>query len=114
MTLGGRLSIALALAWAIGWGLTLPEESPIPIHEAATLAVMVLSFPFALAFLWPMKTGAPGLTDVILYFSVLVPNLFLLGYSLAGIWRFLTWLNGPLIQKHEPRIPEATGREPEI
>lgn len=110
MTLGGRLSISLALLWAGAWGLILPEGTPVPIHEAATLLIMVLSFPFALVFLWPLDIGPPTTTDVLLYFGTLVPNLFLLGYGVAAILRFLTWLNGPLIQKSPAgRTPDAAG-----
>jgi|GEM_PF-6932534 len=113
MSLGGRLSIALALAWAMAWGLILPEGMPIPVHEAATLGVMVLSLPFAIVFLWPLDTGPPGLGEVVLYFCTLVANVFVLGYGISAILRFLTWLNGPLIQRRLDPASRDAAREPE-
>ncbi|BCX47532.1 hypothetical protein HAHE_14400 [Haloferula helveola] len=100
MTLGGRLSIGLALIWAAAWSVFLVDGLPVPCAELCRLALLTLSFPVALLKFNSM--GLYSLSDFLFYCALLVPNIFLLGYGLAGIWRFLLWFNGGPIAGDDP------------
>ena len=100
MTLGGRISIGLALLWAAAWSVFMIDGLPVPCAELCRLSLLTLSFPLALLKFNSM--GLYTLSDFLFYCALLVPNLFLLGYSLAGIWRFLIWFNGGPIAGRGP------------
>jgi hypothetical protein len=90
ITLGGRLSIAIAVLFVACW-LTVAFAGPDAYHVQvySGYALYILSFPLA----WILRTfsdghgGPPSL--FYLYLLLLIPNTFILGYSIAGIFNVL-------------------------
>jgi len=89
LSLGGKLSIGIALTYMILWTVTLksPEDAD-RLKEFCVLALYVLSLPIG----W--LGGFFGVADppyhmaqrlLVRHLLLTIPNCFLLGYSLAGV-----------------------------
>jgi len=98
MTAGGRLSIALCIAWALSCSVVMfSNGSSNWITEFAGLAVFVLSCPLGLlsGALTSMH-GSASREEIVGYLALTGANCFFLGYGLTGIWRFLrNWSERP-------------------
>jgi hypothetical protein len=90
ITLGGKLSIAIAVLFSASW-LTVAFAGPGAYHVQVYggYAVYFLSFP--LAWLSGLFVGGhAGLPwHFYLYLLLLIPNMFVLGYSIAGVFHVL-------------------------
>ena len=88
VTLGGKLSIAAALVWGTSFVglffLPYPFLFEIPSLICEFLFIVV-SFPLAM-FSGVISTGMAPMLDWVAYFFLMVPNCFLIGYILSGIW----------------------------
>jgi hypothetical protein len=87
ITLGGKLSIAIAVLSAACW-LTVAFAGLDAYHVQVYggYAIYILSFP--LGWLTGMFSGGHGgpPSQFYLYLLLLIPNAFILGYSIAGVF----------------------------
>ena len=100
--MGGKITLGLACLWVATNSLVLAMASGWIALSHGTLGVLwcidiVLAFP--LGFL---STGLDSMdrsmssAELLRYCLLMVPNLFLQGYLLAGMWGLFRRLTGPL------------------
>ncbi|WP_265594368.1 hypothetical protein [Haloferula sp. BvORR071] len=100
--MGGKITVGLACMWALGHILLWAMASGwIHLSEGvlATLACIQMALAFPLGFLGTgLASMDHGMTssEGIRYLLLMVPNLFLQGYLLAGIWQFYRRFTAPL------------------
>jgi|SRR5882672_3331082 len=87
ITLGGKLSIAIVVVCAVSWLLALVDDYHVQVYSG--YAIYALSFP--LGWLSGMFSGGHGgpPSQLYLYLLLLIPNAFVLGYSIAGVFHVL-------------------------
>jgi hypothetical protein len=102
VSLGGKITLCLASLWAVVHLIALAMPSTW-IASAYGFLVVLECLHFILAFpLGFIGTGldsmghVPTSAEVARYFVLMVPNLFLQGYFLAGIWQLFRRVTGPL------------------
>jgi hypothetical protein len=90
MTLGGKLSIAVAVLIATSWlSLVFAGPDAYYVQIYGERAIFILSFPLGwLAGMFTGRHGGPP-HQFYLYMALLIPNSFILGYSIAGLARLL-------------------------
>jgi len=93
ITLGGKLSISLAALFAGLWAMLLlagPGAYHVQVYGGN--AIYLLSFP--LGWLGGMFAGGHGgsLSQVVVYLLLMIPNSFLLGYSIAGVFHVFRYV----------------------
>jgi hypothetical protein len=82
--------MVLAALWGVSAGIVFLFEPwrNQTVVSCLGLVALCLSFPLGwLGFSFPTAHGEGGVG--IRYFLLLIPNFFLLGYSMAGLWRRL-------------------------
>ena len=87
IALGGKISIALALICSCLWvTLLLVPDNASKVQQFGGVALYYLSFP--IGWLSSMFSGGHEVrpSQLIIYLVLLIPNCFLLGYSLAGVF----------------------------
>jgi hypothetical protein len=94
ITLGGRISMAVAILWGMAFAgllyLPYPFLSEIPADICSFLFVL-LSTPLGF-FSGVISTGIPSVGQWVAYFLLMIPNCFLIGYTLSAIWICLSGL----------------------
>jgi len=90
-TLGGKLTILVAVVCAAIW-LTLLSAPPdaYHVHVYGSNAIFILSMPLGYLSGMFSHTDAGRASELWLYLLLMIPNCFLLGYSVSG----LIWLVG--------------------
>lgn len=87
IALGGKISIALALIYGclLATLLLVPDDAG-NVQRFGGMALFYLSFP--IAWLSSMFSGGHEArpSRLIIYLVLLIPNCFLLGYSIAGVF----------------------------
>lgn len=101
MSLGGKITIILAILWGVPLSMLLVLDVnwrmvPDWIETAGYGLFIALAFPFALLGTGIGKMGQPATAEIVRYFIFMIPNLFFLGYSLAGLWHLIRKLTGPV------------------
>lgn len=87
ITLGGRISIGLAIAWATSVFLFLRRGA---LSGVAEFFVAVMSDPIdQMTGGGLRRRGVTGLDEALTTYVLMIPIFFLLGYGLAGCWRLL-------------------------
>ena len=90
LTLGGKLTVIVAVVWAFSTASAryAPYHEHLPgLNLASWFVSVVLSMPIAHFSGAVWGTGFPSTKEWILYFLLMIPNCFILGYALAGLWR---------------------------
>ena len=85
-TLGGKLSIFLASIVTGVWAVLLFVPDLVgTVQEYGPLVLFILSFPLAhLSGMFSHTDSGPP-SELYIYLALLIPNVFVLGYSAAGV-----------------------------
>lgn len=87
-TLGGKLSIIVAVIWALSTASAMYapyKEHLLILSSASCFVSVVLSMPIAY-FSGALWGSFPSTKQWIFYLFLMIPNCFILGYALAGLW----------------------------
>ncbi len=92
MTLGGKLSILVALVWGASPLLIFLLSESLDYRVLRRLfefVFMTFCFPAAL-FSGILHTGPASTGEYVAFFLLMVPNCFLIGYTLSAFWALVS------------------------
>jgi hypothetical protein len=91
--LGGWLSITTALIWA--GTFLLPLTGIAALYGVSWCLMVGLSFPLGLLSGALSTSGPMSTPTAIAYALLMIPNCFIVGYTLSGLWRLAKLLINP-------------------
>ena len=97
ITLGGRISVALALIWALSVLILLRRG---PLSDYCESLVVIMTLPLGaidgVGGIFALR-GVMGLNEVFSAYVLMIPNVFLLGYGIAACYQVSKRLTRRLI-----------------